>query len=138
MNISNLSQETLVKLVELAINSAPTKAAYIILEGIPVIEIPTVVEVVEKKPELSYYETVMFKERQAAFSKIVQAVLSRDKVAAIRELRTISGLGLKQAKDTIEMAFTEWFSNIGDMGSADDYWVRAIFHFFKKKEVILN
>ena len=137
MNISNLSQETLAKLVELAINSAPTKAAYIILEGIPVINIPTVT-VVDKEPELSYCETIMIKNRQAAFSKIIQAVLSGDKVAAIRGLRTVSGLGLKEAKDTIEMAFTEWFSNIGDMESADDYWVRALFHFFKKKEVILN
>lgn len=140
MNISNLSEETLVKLVELAIAASPTKAAYILLNNETIVSPTAAVTVVEKKPELSFYETQLIKERQQSFSKIIQAVLSRDKVLAIRELRTVSGMGLKEAKDTIELAFTNWFSNIGDMESAntDDYWVRALVHFFKTKEVILH
>jgi hypothetical protein len=82
----------------------------------------------------------LINERHEGFSKIIQGVFSRDKVFAIRELRTISGLGLKEAKDTIELAFTDFFTNIGDMGSVsmDDYWVRALVHFFKTEEVILS
>ena len=136
MNISNLSEETLVKLVELAIAASPTKAAYIILDGIPVVE-DTKSPIVEKKVEWSYYEMKLIEERQQSFSKIIQAVLSHDKVLAIRELRIVSGLGLKESKDTIEHAFPEWFPNSCDMESASDYWVRALAHFFKTKEVIL-
>jgi ribosomal protein L7/L12 len=140
MNISNLSQETLVKLVKLAIESSPTKAAYILLNNETIVSPTAAVTVVEKKPELSYYKTQLIEERHEGFTKIIQAVMSRDKVCAIRELRTISGLALKEAKDTIEMAFTNFFTNIGDMESVsmDDYWVRALVHFFSTQEVILS
>jgi ribosomal protein L7/L12 len=140
MNISNLSQETLVQLVKLAIESSPTKAAYILLNNETIISPTAAVTLVEKKPELSYYATQLINERHEGFSKIMQSVFSRDKVCAIRELRTISGLALKEAKDTIELAFTDFFTNIGDMESAsmNDYWVRALVHFFKTEEVILS
>jgi ribosomal protein L7/L12 len=137
MNISNLSQETLTKLVELAIASAPTKAAYIILEGIPVINIPTVVETVVVKPELSEYEKNRQQEIRQGFNNIVffLDLIEPNRVAAIRELRIISGMGLKEAVNCIDM-FRQFRKSV--KFTSNEYWFRALIHFDRTGEVILN
>lgn len=146
MNISNLSQKTLEKLVELAIACSPTKAAYLLLHNETIVSPTEAVTVVEKKPEWSYYERQLIerqliKERKEAFEKIMSAIKIKDKIQAIRELRVISGLGLKEAKDTIEVAFSYIFGNISGYDrsvSTENYWVRALQKYANSNEVILG
>jgi ribosomal protein L7/L12 len=156
MNISHLSQETLTQLVELAIAASPTKAAHILLNNVmvvnavPMAATPTPIRTVE----LSWYEQqhreeimcsfdkIMQYEQQhreeimCSFDKIMQFATKRDKIGAIKELRTISGIGLKESKDTIEYCFPT-FNQIYEpecYTSVDKHWTNLLLHYIKTGE----
>jgi ribosomal protein L7/L12 len=138
MNISHLSQETLTQLVELAIAASPTKAAHILLNNVmvvnavPMAATPTPIRTVE----LSWYEQQHREEIMCSFDKIMQFATKRDKIGAIKELRTISGIGLKESKDTIEYCFPT-FNQIYEpecYTSVDKHWTNLLLHYIKTGE----
>lgn len=139
MNISNLSQETLIKLVKLAIESAPTKAAYIILDGIPVVIAPTAQTTTV---ELSQHDENAIKNRRGSLSRIFHWVNINDRVGVIKQIRAESGCGLKEAVDIMKFAFPKFNYTVDDSYhfsvTEENYWVRALTQFTLNGDVIMD
>ena len=139
MNISNLSQETLTQLVELAIAASPTKAAHILLNNVMVVNAsPTAATPIPiRTVELSWYEQQRRNTILDSFDKIVQFAKKRDKIGAIKELRAISGMGLKESKDTIEYCFPIFNANYDPdcyTSTPDKHWTNLLLHYTKTGE----
>jgi ribosomal protein L7/L12 len=129
MNISKLSKETLTKLIEIAIDANPAAVAYIVLADQST--------VVDKEPELSEYAIRNTQEIKQAFSNIIGAA-GINKVVAVRELRIVSGLSLKEAIDVIHLVFPEYYDTRDTTISADNYWLRALKNYKDTGTVILR
>ena len=84
------------------------------LSGLPVIELSSLVEELEKKWGVSAAQVAVpagpaagadagASEEKTEFDVVLQSVGS-NKIAVIKEVRTITGLGLKEAKELVESA----------------------------------
>lgn len=127
MNIQNLSTETIQRLITLAIEASPTKAAHILLENVIVPE-----KIVNTKPIVE--TTEQLRKRRNELINILGCANSGDRVGAIKYLRQYSGMGLKQARDTIE-SLNQYPQ---DATQADSYWVGALKNYNDYGDVVLS
>ena len=98
MNISNLSPETLERLVKLAIETSPKSAALILLDNV-VYSAPCAGWGIPEAPEAERAERRTLEN----FLRSIVDLYEKDRISAIREYRKFTGSGLKEAVDTVDI-----------------------------------
>ncbi|ASJ79253.1 ribosomal protein L7/L12 [Curvibacter phage P26059A] len=126
MNISNLSNETLTRLAALALESNPVAVASILLDAIN-----------EPKCEQGFtFDQVT--ERAAILFKICQQMRVGERVSAIKTLRQVSGLSLRESKDAVCMAVGVDTFDAENITPANKYWYHAIETYNRSLETIMS
>lgn len=111
MNYKNLPEEMIRKLVDIAIDSNPAEVARVMMDYAVTIETTT---------EASEWMVQAKRIRAKQFQRLKMFVDANAKIEAIRFMRTITGCGLKEAKDTVEGIMCGYYSG------GDRYWVDAM------------
>jgi ribosomal protein L7/L12 len=129
MNISKLSNETLVKLVKLAVECNPTAVVNILLDNI------------ETSPAVTEPNAFGLKEihgRSLLLEKICRLVFDANRVEAIKTLRAQTGMGLKETKDAIYMATGSNPYNEANITRDSHYWYHAIKTYYNTGKTIMS